>query len=61
MQFQEIKSKTLTQDIPEIVKAIESSETMLVEKLQEAQRKAELWRLERLAEEERRRQEEDRR
>jgi hypothetical protein len=34
---------------------------VLVEKLQEAQRKAEIWRLERLAEEERRRQEEDRR
>lgn len=61
MQFQETKSKTLTQEILEIVKAIENSETVLVEKLQEAQRKAELWRLERLAEEERRQQEEDRR
>lgn len=61
MHFQETKSKTLTQEIPDIVKAVEDAEPVLVEKLQEAQRKAEIWRLERIAEEERRRQEEDRR
>ncbi|MCX7241549.1 MAG: hypothetical protein NTU86_14040 [Burkholderiales bacterium] len=43
------------------LKAVEDAEPVLIEKLQEAQRKAEIWRLERLAEDERRRQEEDRR
>ena len=53
--------RTLTQAIPEIVKSIEGATSILVEKLQEAERRAEIWRQERLAEEARRRQEEDRR
>jgi hypothetical protein len=61
MQFQETTTQTLTSDISEIVKAIENSEPMLVEKLQEAQRQKELWHLKMLAEEELRRQEEDQR
>lgn len=59
--FQETKARTLTQDIAQIVKAIENATGPLVEKLQEAERRAEIWRQERLAEEERLWQEEDRR
>lgn len=59
ISFQETKTRTLTQNLPEIVKTIESSVDTLVEKLKEAARQAELWRLERLAEGERRQQEED--
>ena len=44
-----------------MIKAIEDAAIELVEKLKEADRQAEIARLERLAEEERRRQEEDRR
>jgi hypothetical protein len=59
--FQETKARSLTQDIPQIVKSIEAEVAPIIEKLQEADRQAELQRLERLAEEERRRHEEDRR
>ena len=59
--FQETKARTLTQDIPQIVKSIEGEVAPVLEKLQEAERQAEIRRQEWLAEEERRRQEEDRR
>jgi hypothetical protein len=59
--YQETKARTLTQDIPQIVKSIEREVAPMIEKMQEAERQAEIWRLERLAEEERRRQEDDRR
>jgi len=59
--FQEKKARSLKQDIPQIVKSIETEVASIIEKLQEADRQAEIRRLERLAEEERRRQEEDRR
>lgn len=59
--WQESKTSTLSRDIPRIVKAIEDAAIELVEKLKEADRQAEVARLERLAEEERRQQEEDRR
>ena len=61
MQFQETKSKSLTEDIADIVKAVESAEPVIVERLQEAQRQAEIWRLQRIAEEKQRRHEEDQR
>jgi hypothetical protein len=57
--FQETKARSLTADVPQIVKAIENA--TVTEKLREAERQAEIWRQERLAEEEWRRQEEDRR
>lgn len=59
--FQETRTRTLTQDIRQIVKSIENEAAALIEKLQEAERQAEMRRQEWLAEEERRRQEEDRR
>lgn len=59
--FQETKARSLTTDIPQIVKAIENATATMTEKLREAARQAEIWRQERFAEEERRRQEEDRR
>lgn len=59
--WQESKNSTLSRDIPRIVKAIEDAAIELVEKLKEASRQAEIARLERLAEEEKRWQEEDRR
>ncbi len=59
--FQETKARTLTQDIPQIVKSIECEVAPIIDKLKEAERRAEIRRLERLAEEEQRRQEEDRR
>ncbi len=59
--FQESKARSLTSDIPQIVKAVENATATVAEQLREAERQAELWRQERLAEEERRRQEEDRR
>lgn len=61
IHFQETTTKTLTEEIPDIVKTVENAEPMVVEKLQDAQRQAEVWRLERLAEADRRRQEEDKR
>ncbi|MGB7603588.1 MAG: hypothetical protein WBM24_25035 [Candidatus Sulfotelmatobacter sp.] len=59
LAFQETEARTLTKDIPEIVKSIESSTEVLVEKVKEAQRKAETRRREWEAEQEKRRQEED--
>lgn len=59
--YQETKARTLTKDIPQIVKSIEGEVAPMIERIQEAERQAEIWRLERLAEEERRRHEEDRR
>ncbi len=59
--WQESKNSSLSREIPQIVKAIEDAAIELVEKLKEADRQAEIARLERLAEEEKRRQEEDRR
>lgn len=61
MSFQETPAKTLTKDIPQIIKLIEREVAPTIEKLQEAERQSEIWRQERLAEEERRRQEDDRR
>jgi hypothetical protein len=58
--FQETKARSLTTDIPQIIKAIENATATVAEKLREAERQAEVWRQERLAQEERRRQEEDR-
>ncbi len=60
LAFQEPEARTLTKDIPEIVKSIESSIEVVVEKVKEAQRKAETRRREWEAEQEKRRQEEDR-
>jgi hypothetical protein len=59
--FQESKDRALTQDIPKIVKSIEASTEVLVEKVTEAERQAELRRQEWEAERERWRQEEDHR
>lgn len=59
--FQETKARTLTQDIPQIVRSVEGEVAPIIDKMKEAERQAEIRRLERLAEEERRRQEEDRR
>jgi hypothetical protein len=61
MSFQEAKARSLTSDIPQIVKAIENATETVNEKLQEAERQAEIRRQERLAEEERWQHEEDRR
>jgi hypothetical protein len=61
LAFQETEARTLTKDIPEIVKSIESSTEVVVEKVKEAQREAEIRRREWEAEQEKRRQEEDRR
>jgi len=46
--FQETKARSLTQDIPQIVKSIEAEVAPIIEKLQEADRQAELRRLEAL-------------
>jgi hypothetical protein len=59
--FQETKTRTLTQDIRQIVKSIDDEAATLIEKLQAAERQAEIRRQEWLAEEERQRQEDDRR
>jgi len=61
MSFQETPAKSLAKDIPQIVKLIEKEVAPMIEKLQEAERKSEIWRQERLAEQERYRQEDDRR
>lgn len=61
LAFQESEAETLMKDIPEIVKSIESSTDVVVEKVKEAQREAETRRREWEAEQEKRRQEEDRR
>lgn len=57
--WQETKSTTLTRELSTIVKAIERAAVELVEKLKEADCQAERARLQRLAEEEQRRREED--
>ena len=59
--WQESKKSSLKRELTVIVKAIEAAAGELVAKLEEAARQAEIRRLERLAEDERRRQEEDRR
>jgi hypothetical protein len=60
MLFQETKDRALTSDIPKIVKSIESSTEIVVEKVKEAEREAEVRRQEWEEKEERWRQEEDR-
>lgn len=57
--FQESKGRALTQEIPKIVKSIEASTDVLVEKVKKAERQAELRRQEWEAQQERWRQEED--
>ena len=59
--FQETEARALTKDIPEIVKSIESSTEVLIERVREAKRDAEIRRQEWEAQQERWRQEEDRR
>lgn len=59
--YQETKTRILKQDLAQIVKAIEAEVAPAVDRLREAERQAEIWQLERLAQEERRRQEEDQR
>jgi hypothetical protein len=61
VSWQETKNATLTRELSKIVKAIEDAAVELVEKLKELDRQAEIARLERLVEEEKHRQEEDRR
>jgi len=57
--WQETRNTPLTRELSSIIKAIESAAVELVEKLKEADRQAERARLQRLAEEETRRREED--
>lgn len=59
--FQETEARTLTKDIPEIVKSIESSTEVVVERVKEAERAAEIRRREWEAQQQKWRQEEDRR
>jgi hypothetical protein len=59
--FQETEATELTKQIPEIVKSIESSTEVLVERVKEAEQEAEIRRQEWEAQRERWRQEEDRR
>lgn len=59
--FQETEARSLTREIPKIVKSIESSTEDLVERVQEAERQAEIRRQEWEAQQEAWRQEEDRR
>jgi hypothetical protein len=59
--FQETESRALKKQIPEIVKSIERSTEVLVERVQEAEREAEIRRQEWEAQRERWREEEDRR
>lgn len=58
---EESSRKPLTKDIPEIVRSIEKSTAIVVEKVHEAERQAEIRRKEWEAQQERWRQEEDRR
>ena len=58
--FQESKDRALTNDIPKIVKAIETSTELVAEKVKEEERQAEIRRQEWEAEQERYRQEQDR-
>src|SRR5262249_55609024 len=59
ISFQEGKDRTLTADIPKIVKSIENSTEELIAKVKEEERQAELRRQEWEARQERWRQEED--
>ena len=59
--FQESKKRPLTKDIPAIMRAVQKSTTVVVEKIKEAERQAELRQQEWKAQQERWRQEEDRR
>jgi hypothetical protein len=59
--FQESKDRSLTTDIPNIVKSIQNSAEVVVEKVKEAEREAEIRRREWEEQLERSRQEEDRR
>jgi hypothetical protein len=59
--FQESKDRALTTDIPKIVKSLQNSARVVVEKTKEAEREAEIRRQEWEQQQERRRQEEDRR
>jgi len=61
ISFQESKDRALTTDIPKIVKSIENSAEVVVEKVKEAEREAEIRRQEWEERLERSRQEEDRR
>ncbi len=61
MDWQETKKASLRPALKSIVKSIEDAAVELVGKLEEADRKAEIARLERLAADEKRRREEDRR
>lgn len=61
ISFQESKDRTLTADIPKIVKSIEHSTEVVVEKVKEEERQAELRRQEWAAQQERWRRKEDRR
>lgn len=60
ISFQESKDRTLTTDIPKMVKSIENSTEVLVEKVKEEERQAELRRQEWEAQQERWRREKDR-
>lgn len=59
--FQENKDRALTAEIPKIVKSIQNSVEVVVEKVKEAEREAEIRRQEWAEQQERWRQEEDRR
>ena len=61
ISFQESKDRTLTTDIPKMVKSIENSTEVLMANVKEEERQAELRRQEWAAQQERWRQEEDRR
>jgi len=61
ISFQESRDRTLTTDIPKMVKSIENSTEVLVAKVKEEERQAELRRKEWAAQQEQWRQEEDRR
>jgi hypothetical protein len=60
-EFNETKQRTLTADIPAIVRAIEESAVAMVGRLEEAARQEQEWQRQRLEEERRWREEEDRR
>jgi len=61
ISFQESKDRTLTTDIRKMVKSIENSSEVLLEKVKEEERQAELRRQEWAAQQERWRQDQDRR
>lgn len=59
--FQETKTRSLTADVPRIVKTLSDSVGAVIAKLEEAERKAEIWRQEQLAAQERWKREVDQR